>query len=568
MNSQYFIGHLLDFDEQFSIIPAYLAPKIDTKIFAAQVYSTVSQECIYQYDMNHDLEADFFDSLLLDSNIGHPSKPNISYHIMNENKMFDENFEILIFINSPFTEQKKLICSCYFSVLDKNRADFLYELENPVFLQIIETTAVMVQAKIASYDKLYYSLDFFADVLKLKDTAMPYHITNVANWGQLLAESLQLTESEKVRLYVASLFHDSGKIYLPDHLMTKREDLTKDEFSLIKTHAEKSADIAQLELTGLELFEDVPGIILNHHERYDGKGYPNRLKGNDIPYLSRILTVADAVDAMFTWKPYRKNALNRNEVIGELMRNSGSQFDPLIAKAMIKILVKYENNLELSEIEFTNYVAIASLSFNYKNIDNYHTFVGNLIVKKNSGQLFIHTDPNKLKTLDPEHIYNAKIGFYYHTEFLEFNIDIKSIQNNLFILNNFESIPSDKYFSVIWEVDAGAALGCEILTNIKILKIGGDGLVFEVDEKRAYHFLENSKEIFTFHFELPDEREVINFRIQGIILDTYDFVSKYNFVIKFVNTPDLTRDHLIKLLYRRQVLNKKNRNRLTKDNRF
>ena len=134
-------------------------------------------------------------------------------------------------------------------------------------------------------------------------------------------------------LRIGALFHDIGKIGIPDSILLKNDTLTDDEYSEIKNHPTIGAHI----LSNATIFSNIIPIVKHHHERYDGKGYPSRLSGTDIPFLARIVAVADTFDAMTSRRSYR-NALGFSYTVHEIERCKGTQFDPEIANIFLDIL--------------------------------------------------------------------------------------------------------------------------------------------------------------------------------------------------------------------------------------
>jgi len=156
------------------------------------------------------------------------------------------------------------------------------------------------------------------------------HSLRVANYSLTIAEQLKLSNLQKQRLRLAALLHDIGKITFSDSLFITDKPLTKLEMQLIKMHPIIGANIVA------EINRSVALIIRSHHEQCDGKGYPNYLTEKDIPLLSKILSVADSLDAMLTERPYRP-AMKLENVIKEISANSGKQFDSQI----VRILIEY-----------------------------------------------------------------------------------------------------------------------------------------------------------------------------------------------------------------------------------
>lgn len=159
------------------------------------------------------------------------------------------------------------------------------------------------------------------------------HSERVAKYSLKIATKLGLDVETSRKIYWAGYLHDIGKIFIPQSILNKNGSLTDEEYNFVKIHPEKSEQLV-LEMEGLD---DIANIIRHHHERWDGKGYPDGLAGEDIPLGSRILGIADAFDAMTTERPYRK-ALTLQEAIKELSRCSGTQFDPKLVEIMISII--------------------------------------------------------------------------------------------------------------------------------------------------------------------------------------------------------------------------------------
>lgn len=188
-----------------------------------------------------------------------------------------------------------------------------------------------------TYDKLekayLESIETLRYTVEAKDTYTRGHSDRVSAYSVLLGEKLCLSEKELNDLKIGGLFHDIGKIGVPDSILLKDSKLTDDEYSEIKNHPAIGAHI----LSNATIFSDIIPIVKYHHERFDGFGYPGKLKGEEIPYLARITAVADAFDAMTSKRTYR-NSLSLDIVKAELEKCKGTQFDPECADAFLDIL--------------------------------------------------------------------------------------------------------------------------------------------------------------------------------------------------------------------------------------
>jgi putative nucleotidyltransferase with HDIG domain len=168
-----------------------------------------------------------------------------------------------------------------------------------------------------------------ARTIEAKDPYTGGHTERVAEYAIMLARQLGFKDEELSEIEVGAVIHDIGKIGIPDRILLKPGRLDSDEFAEMRRHPEISSYI----LDELELPAVVRDMARNHHERYDGKGYPDGLKGEDIPLAARILTVADAFDAMTSDRPYRR-ALSQEVAAVEISRNAGSQFCPKVVAAL------------------------------------------------------------------------------------------------------------------------------------------------------------------------------------------------------------------------------------------
>lgn len=182
-------------------------------------------------------------------------------------------------------------------------------------------------------DVLLESLRAIISTLEEKDSYTHGHSIRVAEYSVLLGQELGFSESTLKELELSALFHDIGKIGIPDSVLMKPARLTKAEFEIMKSHPVRSAKILE-KISSFHAL--IPGIKY-HHERYDGLGYPEGLKGEDIPLFARIILIADTYDAMTSTRPYRL-ALDKEIAFEELRRCSGTQFDGKLVDAFIRAI--------------------------------------------------------------------------------------------------------------------------------------------------------------------------------------------------------------------------------------
>lgn len=183
------------------------------------------------------------------------------------------------------------------------------------------------------------------NIVESKDKYTKGHSDRVSEYSVLIGKKLNLNDKDLKLLRVGGLFHDIGKIGIPSSILKKPSKLTDTEFSIIKKHPTIGAEILKF----AEIFSDIIPIVKYHHERFDGRGYPEKLRGNNIPYLARITAIADSYDAMSSKRTYR-NALPKEDIRNEFIKNAGLQFDKELSNVFIDILDNnYEDILKIQE---------------------------------------------------------------------------------------------------------------------------------------------------------------------------------------------------------------------------
>ena len=171
-------------------------------------------------------------------------------------------------------------------------------------------------------------------VIDAKDHYTRGHSESVMKYSTAISERMNLSPREREIIHCAAFLHDIGKVAIDTSTLSKSGPLTKKEWKTIIKHPSIGADIVRQ----LGFLDDIVPAILHHHERYDGEGYPNALRKNEIPLAARILGVADAFDAMTSERPYRSQVYTRRKAMKQLKECSGNQFDPEVVKVFLEIL--------------------------------------------------------------------------------------------------------------------------------------------------------------------------------------------------------------------------------------
>lgn len=186
-------------------------------------------------------------------------------------------------------------------------------------------------------DREHESLLVLGRTAEFKDPETANHVARVANYSKLLAKEYGLNEEIQDLIFYASPFHDIGKVGIPDNILLKPGRLNDEEFEIMKQHATIGYSI--LKETKSKYLQTGALIALSHHEKYNGEGYPNNLKGEDIPIEGRIVAIADVFDALVSTRPYKK-AWSFDEAIKFLKEQSGTQFDPKLVNIFINNIDK------------------------------------------------------------------------------------------------------------------------------------------------------------------------------------------------------------------------------------
>jgi putative nucleotidyltransferase with HDIG domain len=220
-------------------------------------------------------------------------------------------------------------------VADKMKGDFDEE-DVAMLLSIGDQAAVAVenhQLRLELQRAYLTTITALADAVEAKDAYTAGHCERVARYAHRIAEELELPDRDRSIAFCAGLMHDVGKIGVSDGVLNKPGDLLPEERELVRSHVRVGHDL----VNKVPVLDPVAESVLRHHEWYDGSGYPDGLKGDEIPYTARIIAVADAYSAMIDRRVY-KDPVSPDQARTELERCSGTQFDPEIVEAFLRVL--------------------------------------------------------------------------------------------------------------------------------------------------------------------------------------------------------------------------------------
>lgn len=304
--------------------------------------------CTDPYEAIEKVRNEHFDIMLLDFMMS----PIHGDTVVEEIRKFNSDLYIILLTGHkdlvpPLETIKKLSIQAYCEKEDRFDQLLLLIESGIKSIEQMKTIAQMnveLKASKETLEKAYIeTIEMLRYIVEAKDSYTRGHSDRVSAYSVLIGEELGLYNKDLAVLKVAGLFHDIGKIGIPDTILLKTSKLTDEEYAEIKKHPYIGKQI----VSNASIFKDILPIIYSHHERMDGNGYPAGLKGDEIPFLARIVSVADSFDAMTSKRSYREE-LNIDYVKEEIKKYSGVQFDPEVSQAFINILEnKFDKILEI-----------------------------------------------------------------------------------------------------------------------------------------------------------------------------------------------------------------------------
>ena len=302
--------------------------------------------CTNPLDAIEKVKNEHFDLMLLDFIM----TPIHGDKVVEEIRKFNKDLYIILLtghkdLAPPLETIKRLSIQGYWEKSDKfDQLLLLIEsaIKSIKQMQTIRQINDQLKESQENLEKSYLeSIEMLRYTVEAKDTYTRGHSDRVAEYSVLLGNYLGLSENDLHILKIGGIFHDIGKIGIPDSILQKETKLNDDEYSQIKNHPSIGKHI----LSNASIFQDIIPIVYHHHEKYDGHGYPTGLAGEEIPLFARIAAVADAFDAMTSRRSYR-DSLPLDVVKQELQKNSGTQFDPKLVKVFLDILNNHYDEIQ------------------------------------------------------------------------------------------------------------------------------------------------------------------------------------------------------------------------------
>jgi putative nucleotidyltransferase with HDIG domain len=263
--------------------------------------------------------------------------------IISSDALVDERFihsrsvahlEVRSAMCTPLINRGKVLGIVY---VDSTSEANLFSREDLALFSAVSLKAGIAIDNARLYDDLrglfYNTVETLVRTIQAKDQYTSGHSTRVSRYALLIADKLEMSTKEKHQIYLASMLHDIGKIGVPDELLHRPGKLSDEEMDRVRHHVQLGASM--IEMLG-EMHPIVP-LIRHHHESWDGSGYPDGMKGEEIPMISRVISVADMYDAMTSDRPYRKRR-SHEEAVNEIKATSGTKLDPRVAEAFLQVL--------------------------------------------------------------------------------------------------------------------------------------------------------------------------------------------------------------------------------------
>jgi len=235
-----------------------------------------------------------------------------------------------------------------FIIIKRSRRGAEFDIYDQEMLMTMAEQAVIGIKNLQLYeDQQRIVFGSIKSLVTLLDTRVPQEYTHSPYFAKLvcaLGSEMHLDEKQIETLKFASLLHDTGKADIPAEILTKTAKLTPEEYDIIKKHPVKGAQI----LRPLQILRPVIPIIMHHHEKYNGTGYPSHLKKGQIPLGARIMAVADAFEAMVYGRPYRER-MDISSAIKEIRKKIGTQFDPKVVESFLKVIKRFNKRIYLQQ---------------------------------------------------------------------------------------------------------------------------------------------------------------------------------------------------------------------------
>ncbi|MFA9398970.1 MAG: HD-GYP domain-containing protein [Clostridiaceae bacterium] len=377
--------------------------------------------------------------------------------------------EIYIPIFSRNGSEKSIIAVMYMGIsnyVKLNPSEMLKSsLVEDIFCNIKKIYYIDYYKNISA-DAFLNFVNMLFQIAKIKDPYMVEQPFRTAEFSVKVGKELGFSPEKTRNLYIAAMLHDIGMILVSDEIL-KKDRVDFKEYEIIKNHSIYGYNLVKDSLGFYPSINEISSYIKHHHERFDGVGYPDGLKGEEIPLESRIILVSDTIVAMNSERKYRKKK-NMKEIVNELRNNKGKQFDGKIVDIAIKLLLKAKN--EVDDV-FLNPIVWGTLSISLDN--KAYSIEGTAAIYK-EGLIFKTDKFNFNKSVDKSKIVKMSLIIPSNNEVLIFDVKSNYFEDNILYISDFKLIPTSDSFGISWNIKGIVKVNTLLNYNVDIYKIGGN----------------------------------------------------------------------------------------------
>lgn len=456
--------------------------------------------------------------------------------------IIDMNNEIYIPLFLDDSISKAVIGCVYLAAFEHKRFDKFEEIIDDKAKQLINKINILYQINHAQslwIERKFGIFHLVSEITRMREPYMINHPYRVAQWSGLIGKKMALDKIKLYKLETASIMHDIGKLYIDIKILNKTTRLNEEEFHQIKQHPINSSTIVKDVFCFEDELKNVSKIVKYHHERYDGKGYPEGLKGEEIPLESRILCVADSVDAMMSPRSY-KSPKSLEQTITELIVEKGKQFDPKIADIMIEILLKTK---AAQENIFSDSIIWGTLTIDAK--ENSYIIEGTL-EKRLIGYVFNSHSFNFSNSINLAEVIKISLYIEKSRNIVEFDVKIDGLDNNNIYISQLTINPIIDSFSILWNL-SGLIYEGNKTHDINIYNIGGSSLSFYILDTKLKS---KSEKLLNLVIYFDEETEIM---VSGKIVKSVSVSKKHFYRFIYINTPNNVKDKIFSQLFRKQI---------------
>lgn len=440
----------------------------------------------------------------------------------------------------PMIIQNKVYGCIYLASSKKEKLDVDIKVLSKIITDNLNEITKLSYKKI-SIKKLIEIMIFIHEIYSEKISDMIRHAYNVASWSIQIAKILNYRDDQLTWIYLAALMHDIGKIFIDNSILNKRGKLNEEEFKEIEKHVQIGYNIAK-RLFMFDYESQIPLWIKQHHEKWNGTGYPDGLKGEEILKEARIIKVADSLDAMITERNY-KEKMNLNEAIAELRNSKGKDFDPEVVDAAIAIL---NERISFSNKLMDDIFAPANIIFENKDGNN---VLDGFVSRIGKETLFELKKP--LEYIQESDLTSATLIIEKFNVVYEYKAKVKLVDSNSILLYDIAPKELEKSFGLLWLLKGSLISPKSKKTkDITITKISGDDLIFNFSEE--FELEDDGVLIIVVQFEDGTKLPLTGKVYQKIKINK---VTHYKF--NFTGVNEKYRDEVFRQIFRKQISLKK-----------